>query len=79
MNLTNDVAERVVKLVSDILTTDSKEREKLILAVQKHRRDYKQIRKKDLMRRIGDDNKIKKVAEVDFDEWYVDESDDSDD
>ena len=31
------------------------------------------------MRRIGDDNKIKKVAEVDFDEWYVDESDDSDD
>ena len=51
----------------------------MILAVQKHRRDYKQIRKKDLMRRIGDDNKINKVAEVDFDEWCVDESDDSDD
>ena len=71
-----------MKLISDyadILTTDSKERKRLVLAVQKHRRDYQQLRKKDLVRRIGDDNNNDKTAEVDFDDWSADELDDTDD
>ena len=62
VKLTNDVAERGVKLVSDysdILTTDSEERKRLVLAVQSHRREYSKMRKKDLVRRIGENNNEK--------------------
>ena len=61
VKLTIDVAERGVKLVADnadILTTDSEERKKLVLAVQAHRRLYKHMNKSDLVKRIGEKNTI---------------------
>ena len=52
VKLTNDVAERGVKLISDYadcLTKDSEERKRLILVAQNHRRNYPQFRKVDLL------------------------------
>ena len=86
VKLTNDVAERGVKLVadySDILTTDSEERKKLVLAVQAHIRLYKHINKSDLVKRIGEKNTIVIDEEdvpimEDFEEWSDVKDDDED-
>ena len=40
---------------ADILTTDSEERKKLVLAVQAHRRMYKYMNKVDLVKRIDEE------------------------
>ena len=83
VKLTNDVAERGVKLIddyADILTTDSEERKKLVFAVQNHRRLYKKMNKKDLVKRIGED-----PAEEDpellenFEDWADDQDEEADD
>ena len=74
VKLTNSVAERRVKLISDyadILTIDIEKRKKWVLAVQRHRRDYRQGRKKDL------NDYIEKNSVESFDEWSADESDDT--
>ena len=84
VKLTNDVAERGVKLVSDysdILTTDSDERKRLVLAVQNHRRMYKAMKKSDLMKRIDVNQNVEDGGNAseddpepldDFDEWSDD-------
>ena len=85
VKLTNDVAERGVKLVSDysdILTTDSDERKRLVLAVQNHRRMYKAMKKSDLMKRIDVNQNVEdggNASEDDpepldnFEEWSDDD------
>ena len=57
VKVTNDVADRGVKLVADyadILTTDSEERKRLVLAVQNQRMMYKNMNKASLVKRIGE-------------------------
>ena len=52
VKLTNDIAERGVKLISDYsdkLTKDSDERKKLVMVVQNHRQAFPAFRKKDLV------------------------------
>ena len=88
VKLTNDVAECGVKLVSDyanILTTDSDERKRLVLAVQTHRRQYKNMNKATLVKRIdenaneesSDDEDIPEASD-NIDEWSDDEDGDLD-
>ena len=89
VKLTNDVAERGVKLIDDfanILTTDSEERKKLVLAVQNHRKKYKHLDKVDLIKRIDDnqnqidENKNVEIPEDwdDFENWSDDQNEDED-
>ena len=89
VKLTNDVAERGVKLISDysnILTKDSEERKRLVKAVQAHRRSYPQMRKMDLVQRITEKPKETEIekssseSETDIDddfEWLHSSGDES--
>ena len=53
VKLTNDIAERGVKLISDYsdkLTKDSEERKKLVMVVQNHCQAFPDFWKKDLVK-----------------------------